>query len=415
MAWRIGVLGLLAGAVALVAGCGGGGKAHPIVFTIDHPAEPALDPVHIELSALKAGEPVTVTSTATDAKGQTWTGVGQYTADATGVVDLNKQPSANGTYTGVDGSGLLWSANPPTGSAASGFAVPGKAFKVTLTATAAGSTTSTAVLTRFIQAPGVTEQTLTLAHDKVIGKLYLPADNSSAHPRPALLLVGGSEGGESQDAVAAIAASEGYPALSVAYFHVPGLPSALANVPLEYFEQAGRDLAGEPGVDPKHILLDGGSRGSEAALQAAQYFPDLFHGAIVVSPSAQTNVSFPGGDTTAWTLHGKPLPSNTPIPVDHVSGPVLAFAGDDDSLWPSATWADRISAELDAAHNRFPHKATVYQHAGHGIDEGATIPAMTSVAQPVTGQSIDLGGTRQANAQGQADVWSQICELLKSL
>jgi dienelactone hydrolase len=416
MAWRITVLGLAAATAVLAAGCGGGSaKAQPIAFTVEHPVEPAFDPVDVRLSALKPGEQVTVTSTATDAKGQTWTGVGHYTADASGTVDLAEQASTGGTYTGADASGLLWSADPPTGSTATGFAVREAGFQVTLTATGPGSATSTTVLTRLVKAPGVTEQPLTLAQNKVIGKLYLPAGTSVAHPRPALLFVGGSEGGESQDATAAILASEGYPALSLAYFGLPGLPGTLANIPLEYFEQAGRDLAAVPGVDPAHVLIDGASRGSEAALQAAQYFPDVFHGAIVVSPSSVTNRSFPDGTTTAWTLHGTPLGINVPIPVDHISGPVLAFAGDDDVVWPSGEAAGNISAELDKAHSQFPHKASIYPHAGHGIDEGSTIPAMTTVRHPVTGEKIVLGGTRQDDAKGQADVWSQVLTLLKSL
>lgn len=413
----ISVLAAAATAAILVAACGGGGaKPQPIAFTVDHPEEPAFEPVDVRLSGLEPGERTTVTSTATDAKGQTWTGTGLYTADKSGKVDLAKEASSGGTYTGVDGSGLLWSANPPAGSASTGFTVHGADYTVTLTATGAGSVASTTVLTRVIEAPGVTEQAFSLAQNKVLGKLYLPAGNSSAHPRPAIVFVGGSEGGESQDATASILASTGYPALSVAYFDAPGLPATLANIPLEYFEQAGRDLAGETGVDPAHLLIDGGSRGSEAALLAAQYFPEVFHGAIVVSPSAQTNPSFPSGASTAWTLHGTPLPSNVSIPVDHISGPVLAFAGGDDGLWPQA-WiaADNISAELDAAHNTFPHKASVYQEAGHGVDEGATIPAMTTMTHPITGQRINLGGTREANAEGQADAWSQILALLKSL
>src|SRR5206468_3420673 len=110
---------------------------------------------------------------------------------------------------------------------------------------------------------------------------------------------------------------------------------------LEYFATAGRLLAAQPGVDPSHGLALGYSRGSEAALQVAQYFPDVFHGAVLYAPNSVAWPSFPDRHGDAWTLDGKPVPL-APIPVDHVSGPVYAFAGAQDHVWSSVASADAI-------------------------------------------------------------------------
>jgi dienelactone hydrolase len=266
------------------------------------------------------------------------------------------------------------------------------------------------VLTRRWLAPGVRHRTLTLAREGVVGDLFLPAPG--ARPRPAVLAFGGSEGGQSQDLAAALLASHGYPALSLGYFHLPGLPINLADIPLEYFATAARLLAKQPGVDPDHILAMGGSRGSEAALLLADEFPSLVHGAVVYAPSAVVNAAFPlGAADTAWTLAGQPVPLG-PIPVAHISGPVLAIAGMDDMLWASASWAPQIDDELSQAHVRYPHRALIYPHAGHGVGAFPYLPTATRVAHPITGAALDLGGTRPGDEAAQQAGWNAVLTLL---
>jgi dienelactone hydrolase len=211
----------------------------------------------------------------------------------------------------------------------------------------------------------------------VVGDLFLPAPG--ARPRPAVLDFGGSEGGQSQDFIAALLASHGYPALSLGYFHLPGLPTNLADIPLEYFATAARLLAKQPDVDPDHILVIGASRGTEAALLLADEFPSLIHGAVVDAPSAEVNPAFPlGAGSTAWTLAGRPIPPG-PIPVAHIDGPVLAIAGVDDMLWQSPFWATQIDDELSQARICYPHRALLYPQAGHGVGTLPYLPTATRV------------------------------------
>ena len=183
-------------------------------------------------------------------------------------------------------------------------------------------------------AKGETVRTLTLAKDKVAGELFLPPPGTPRHA--GVLVFGGAEGGMSQVYGAALLAAHGYPALTVAYFDWPGLPPALDDIPLEYFETAGKILASQPQVDPAHVLAMGYSRGSEAALLLADNFPTLFHGAVVYSPSSEVNVAGDNQARAAWIL-GPRVVDPGPIDVSHISGPVLAVAGDQDSIWGSAS------------------------------------------------------------------------------
>ncbi|HEV2594601.1 MAG TPA: hypothetical protein VGU01_05310 [Sphingomicrobium sp.] len=66
----------------------------------------------------------------------------------------------------------------------------------------------------------------------LVGALHLPPDRARA---PALLVLGGSEGGHATAyRQAQLLAGHGFAAFALAYFGEAGLPSTLENIPLEY-------------------------------------------------------------------------------------------------------------------------------------------------------------------------------------
>lgn len=156
-----------------------------------------------------------------------------------------------------------------------------------------------------------------------------------------MLAFGGAEGGTSQTFTAALLAAHGYPALTIAYFDWPGLPSELHRIPLEYFTVAGQILARQPGTDPAHILVLGYSRGTEAALLLADNFLQLFHGAIVYSPSSEVNPAQIGGqwDYTqpAWTPDGQGVGT---FPFEPIGSQALEAVG--------GTQAGDVAAQRDS-------------------------------------------------------------------
>jgi uncharacterized protein len=116
-----------------------------------------------------------------------------------------------------------------------------------------------------------------------------------------VLLLGGSEGGLPSPLVADMLAGQGYDVLGVGYFGLPGLPSTLSGIPLEYFARALRWLARQPGVDPAKIAVLGVSRGSEAAQLLGVHYPGLVH-AVIASVPSDAALCSPGCRTAAWTL-----------------------------------------------------------------------------------------------------------------
>lgn len=402
----------------VLAGCSPGTTTHATI-DVDRPVALADQAVHLKVSGLRSHETVRIGSQTIDAEGKQWHAEATFDADDHGVVDLDRASPSDGSYQGVDGMGLFWSMNPADGDAdQQSYHPPTKDEKpisdIELTVREDGRTLATRTLTRQWLGAGVTTKALTVATDKLAGLLMLPPPDKARHP--AVLIFGGSEGGLGVTLVAKLLASHGYPTLAIAYFHDAGLPAVLKNIPLEYFATAARLLAAQPGVDPAHVIALSASRGTEAALLLAQNFPSLVHGAVLYAPSARVNGAFPVYvDGDAWTLGGRSLDSDELIPVDHVSGPVLAIAGDDDQVWPSATSATLIVRELDQAHNRYPHQALVVPHAGHAVAGYPYSPRGTHILHPVVAQVLWLGGTRQANEAAQVQGWSKVLSLLNSL
>lgn len=412
----------LAALVALIIGAGAlGAAAHSIplpTLAVSAPVALADQAIDIQVSGLEPGEQVTVASSNLDAYNEKWRASATFAVGQTGIVDLGTQAPVIGSYQGVDPMGLFWSMQAPVGAALNGD-LPRRpqsssAYQVTFTAIAGGRQVATTTVTRVLMARGVTYRQLTVRSNGVIGSLFLPPPGATAHP--AVLAFGGSEGGESMDDTAALLASHGYPTLSLTYFEEPGLPGALADIPLEYFATAARILAAQPGVDPAHILAMGYSRGSEAALLLADKFPTLIHGAVLYASNATIGLGYPDPSLPAWTLNGKPFAPHTTIPVANVSGPVLALGGGDDTVWPSWAWAPQIDEELTSAHVPSPHEAMVFPDAGHQL---GTFPYLALTTQsdqlaPGVPHAFD-GGTQAGDAAAQRTGWNDVLSLLASL
>jgi dienelactone hydrolase len=210
--------------------------------------------------------------------------------------------------------------------------------------------------------------------------------SASMKGRTAVLVLGGSEGGE-PFLISELLADHGYPSLALAYFGVPHLPSVLEDIPLERVEAAVRWLRNT--VRPRRLLILGDSRGSEAALVVAAHDP-LVDGVIALSPSSVVHGCYNPrpydcpADQSAWTLGGKAVPftnqwnvtdprqTKAVIPVEQIRGPVLLICGTKDPIWSSCKFADAIAERRARAH---PHEVTlVYRAKGAGHLVGAIIP-----------------------------------------
>jgi len=279
--------------------------------------------------------------------------------------------------------GLIWSMQALEPDPAGAYFWGDTPLAFTLAVSAHGIQVASASFQRKFSAGAIAETMESLTADGFVGEFWHPADTAAR--RPAVLVLGGSEGGLPGVLLPALLASNGYPALGVAYFAEPGLPQTLSRIPLEYFAGALRWLARQPGVDPARIAVLGVSRGSEAAQLLGAYYPTLVHAVIASVPSNAAICSYPGCTGPAWTLHGQalpftseisnPSPADNPaavIPDQRIQGPVFLDCGEADQTWTSCPYARAILSLLDAHHDKWAHVLYAYPGAGHPV--GTLVP-----------------------------------------
>ena len=417
-------------AVVSATSCSGAGSGTSAPARIVATPSTALfdAPVSVTITGLPAGAPTTVTATTQDARGATWSSSAKFTADSSGRLSLS-QPSTGGSYLGPDPMGLFETLAPahPLATNIAGvspFPFPTTSMDVALAASVNGRTVASGTVIRD-RVPANAKK-LTLAATGIYGSLYLPVRPSG--PKPAVLVLGGSEGGLSTSLQAALLAAHGYPALALAYFGVPGLPPTLHNIPLEYFVTALTLLATQPGVDPHHLLVWGASRGSEAALLLGAHYPQLVHGVIATVPSGVVNAGYPPTEPPqpAWTLGGTPLPfatradyqrhditvtSNLVIPVEQINGPIFLLCAGQDRIWLSCDYTHLITTRLSANHFTHPVTALTYPAAGHLA--GTLLPYLPFTGAPSpTNTLAKTGGTELADEQAQADAYPKLLTFL---
>jgi Acyl-CoA thioester hydrolase/BAAT N-terminal region/BAAT / Acyl-CoA thioester hydrolase C terminal len=178
-------------------------------------------------------------------------------ADFLGTVDVSRQSPIEGSYTGTDPMGLVWSAY---GNGTS-YAISLRPQPLFITAEtdgkAAGVKVARTLLTDEIASTDVRERGL-------YGRFFRPATGG---PVPGVLVLGSSDGGLAPYVMqeAALLAGHGFAALALAYFYIGSLPDRLAGVPFEYFGGAIRWLQDQPLVRGNRLGVNGTSRGGELA------------------------------------------------------------------------------------------------------------------------------------------------------
>ena len=286
--------------------------------------------------------------------------------------------------------------------------------------------------------PGATGRRV---HETGVFANYFPAPRPGR--RPALLLLGGSEGGigKGTNEAAETLQREGFSVLAPSYFGGPGEPKDLVGVPLETFDRALDWLRAQPEVDPHRIAIGGVSKGAEAALLVATRHPEL-RGVIAGVPSS---VVWPGikfGNLKApssWTLDRRPLPfvpygpfkprillgdvgvvyrdgikklpehPDAAIPIERIKAPVLLVCGESDKLWPSCVMSRQLEARAESKGG--PRvELLAYENAGH-----------LCVGPPVAKDDPDykhlafLGGTIEGNNAARTDSWPKILAFARAV
>jgi dienelactone hydrolase len=429
------------------------GTARPALRLDVTPVRAAMD-AQLTLRILDAprSAQVTVTACSTDAAGQEWQSAATFTADDDGTVDLRRDPPLPGSsYSGADPMGLIWSmrpAGPPNPQAAARDRLAPQ--RLVLTAQAGGATLASAEVSRLFVPDGLTRTEV--REQGLVGVLYRPA---GSRPLPAVLMLGGAEGGLHEDN-AALLAAHGYLVLALAYYGMPGLPQTLTSIPVEYFGTALTYLASRTDIAAGQIAVHGGSKGGEAALLIGSIYPSvravvsIVGGGLVtqgISQDVETGslLEILRTPVPCWTYQGRELPylSNvvTPrmeaavaaggpvslgwaapdlscaaqvaeaaIPVERIAGPVLLISGADDQTYGPA-FQEAAAQRLAVAGHRYPFRHIVHEGAGHLIAAVGYRPTTVSVL-PGPGVPFQYGGTPAADAAARLATWHETLSFL---
>ena len=285
------------------------------------------------------------------------------------------------------------------------------------------------------------------------GVFFAPSGATAASP---VIVLGGSDGGNTFEYVAALLAARGFAALLLPYFAWDDLPEDLVEIPLEYFGEAIAWLRARPETGGARVAVLGMSMGGQAALLIGAHFPDVAAVvALVPSGIATGGVSRDPARMalSAWTVGGRPvamlpprhdpeafkafaeaMASSTPlrmtpgferlfdgariedaaIPVERTNGPILLMSAGDDQAWPSARLTEVAVERLRARGFAHAFEHLSYPQAGHFASLPPYIPAtLTWSRHPQLPMPLEMGGTPQANAAASADLWPRIVRFLK--
>jgi dienelactone hydrolase len=404
-------------------------------------------PFSLLLTGLKPDEQVTVSAQSIDKRGRMWKSQALFVATNQGMVDITSQAPASGSYAGPDIFGLLWSMKPPESQ---GKRPPSYAndetngWTVDFSATDSEGKMVSARLRRVYQMPETRLIRVPLDKEGMRGFLYYPAEGG---PFPGVIILGGSNGGL-YEWLAQAMASNGFAALTLAYFNYSDLPAELVNIPLEYFHRAAVWMKTQPGVKTGYIGLAGGSKGGELALLLASRYDD-YQAVVAWTPAAhaweglsQKYFSPDYVPVSSWSFDGRPLPfvrfNSTPedkekeskgellsyvslhhralaandpelikqaaIPVDRIKAPILLISGTLDQTWPADEFCRGIAGQLDKA--RFPYEVRHISHqdAGHQ----SFLPYLITANTPAIN-----GGSDRANAAAGFLSWKETIAFLR--
>jgi dienelactone hydrolase len=427
------------------------------------PASPVLlgEPVAISLRSQPANQDVKLTAERIvtewgSEKRVLYRAEATFAVDADGTLDLATAAPKSGSYKRADARGLFWSMKPVPGD------VPAERKLLEVRLIARTLADNKPIVETTITFVNGLANVKTEAVEKFSGALFAiqPNENNVKNKRPAIILLGGSEGGSGVTRSAAQLASHGFAVLALPYYsppawpsqkaELPTLPAAFADIPVDRLNEARAWLQTRENVnadvDAKRIAVYGTSKGAEFALLAGVHLPWVTSVVAVVPSDVVWEAWGPGVEPmkrSSFSFNGKPLPFvpyqdfgqefmgfqtgddvrmrrfqdkgraanpgaavTARIPVERIKAPVMLVADQDDQVWNSAMMAHNIAERRAEA--KLETVSLIYNDAGHAVGGTGYNPTTQYDASP-----MKMGGTPEGNARAQADAWPKTIAFLK--
>ncbi|NP_001243148.1 acyl-CoA thioesterase 22 [Danio rerio] len=387
------------------------------------------DPVHVMVSGLNPHQRVNLRSKITDEGGRDFKASAIYLADDNGQIDLKRDSSAGGSFSGVEPMGLFWALKADllsckfklkdvTRPALVDIEVVGEDEKVL-----AKVTNERHCLSEGVRRSLVTE-------GRIRGTLFMPTGNG---PFPGILDTYILKGGPFE-LRAALLAKRGFAVLALAYQNYQDLPKKADKFHLEYFEEGLDFLRRQPEVKGQKIGLLSISKSGDLALSMSTFLPDITAAVWINGCNANSliplyykdmyipplTLDFKKKKMTALGLVDMLEVVNDPmskeglptvIPIERASASFMFIASEADMNWRSVYHA-KLACDRLKAHGKNNYELVKYEKAGHFI-EVPYMPFCLAAFHGVLEQPVLFGGEPKAHSEAQVDAWQRIIIFFK--
>lgn len=393
----------------------------------------ADEPVHIRVTGLPPLQMVTLTASLKDEKGKLFRSKAFYRSNEAGELDLKQAPSFGGDYVGVHPMGLFWSLKPEkTFGRLLKRDVMNSPFLVTLDLydsvgfqdSATVEPRVSQVVQRWFSDPGT--QRVQIREGRVRGALFLPPGEG---PFPGIIDLFGGIGGLVEFR-ASLLAAHGFAVLALAYFAYEDLPKHLADVDLEYFEEAANLLLAHPKIRKLGIGVISVSKGAEFALAMACFLRQVVAIVCINGPNAVCDFPLRYRDLVMTPIQsfleriqidvlgavrlrhfrGNPRDKRNQqsvYPIEKAQGQILFIVGENDESINSKEYAEQALDQLQS-HGRNNGRMLVYPGAGHLIEPPYMPLCYASWSSHYFSVPLLWGGDPVAHAAAQEHAWGEI-------
>ncbi|KAM4666735.1 acyl-coenzyme A amino acid N-acyltransferase 1-like isoform 1-T1 [Amazona ochrocephala] len=391
-------------------------------------------PVRVHVRGLAPSELITLRAWLRDEQGERFQARAFFRADAMGEVDPGYHPALGGSYSGLYPMGLLWFLQPDTpfrrllkrDVTGSPFRIHVEVFHgVLLVDGPQDRPLASCEAERWFVGAGV--QRVPIREGRVRGALFLPPGPG---PFPGVVDLFGGAGGLIEFR-AGLLASRGFAVLALAFFAYEDLPRTMAQLDLEYFEEATAVLLQHPKVRGPGLGVIGVSKGAEVALAMASFLPlvvatvwingtAFLHG----NPLVYRDLCIPaipyGVERLLITEMGAldnsavfndprhPMSRSSAIPVERIKGKVLFVVGEADRSLNSKLFARLAMARMPPEQGRI----LSYPGAGHLIEPPCS-PLCSISCIRGSPRPLLWGGEAKAHARAQEHSWKEIIRFLE--
>nr|XP_040026570.1 acyl-coenzyme A thioesterase 1-like [Gasterosteus aculeatus aculeatus]XP_040026571.1 acyl-coenzyme A thioesterase 1-like [Gasterosteus aculeatus aculeatus]XP_040026572.1 acyl-coenzyme A thioesterase 1-like [Gasterosteus aculeatus aculeatus] len=396
------------------------------------------EPVQVKVAGLRSRQMVTLRARSTDEKGVVFSSSATFRADGSGQIDLERDPSLGGTYTGVEPMGLLWSMR--TDALHMKFqrtkSLNPHVVKISVheeeeeeERDEEGRMLAESTNERLLIGDGVIRRTV--REGNIRGVLFTPAGEG---PFPAVLDL--YTGGGLSEKRPSLLASRGFVVLTVALYGHSDMPRNIREVHLDYLEEAVEFLKKQYKVGGKGVGVISLSKSGDLALSMASYLQGveavvwingcsantilpLYYKKSQILPALMVDLSklIPTESeafNTKKVMNDPRAEENeaTLIPVERAEGRLLFVAAEDDLNWDSKAYVDMMVERLQR-HGKDNFEIVCYPGAGHYL-EPPYGPYCPSSFHSVVGGPVLWGGEARSHAAAEVHLWKKIQEFFRT-